>query len=46
MIKTMFTGFTFGINSVSYMANNEVLYYIFILILAVAFAYPVRKKIC
>lgn len=45
MIKTMFTGFTFGINSVSYIAELLSPYYIFILILAVAFAYPVRENL-
>ena len=45
MIKTMFTGFTFGINSVSYIAELLSPYYIFILILAVIFAYPVREKL-
>ena len=45
MIKTMFTGFKFGINSVSYIAELLSPYYIFILILAVAFAYPVRENL-
>lgn len=45
MMKIMFTGFSFGINSVSFIAELLSPYYVFVLILAMIFAYPVREKI-
>ena len=45
MMKTMFTGFSFGIDSVSFIAELLSPYYIFVLLLAVVFAYPVRKNV-
>ena len=44
MIKMMFTGFRFDISSISFVAEILSPYYIFILILAFVFAYPVRGK--
>lgn len=44
MLKTMITGFEFSIYSISFIGELLSPYYIFILILAIVFAYPVREK--
>lgn len=44
MLKTMFTGFRFEIQSISFIGELLSPYYIFILILAIVFAYPVRDR--
>lgn len=45
MLKTMFTGFNMGLKSISYVGQLLSPYYVFIILLAIAFAYPLREKI-
>ena len=45
MLKTMFTGFNMGPKSISYVGQLLSPYYVFIILLAIAFAYPLREKI-
>lgn len=44
MLKSMFTNFSLSIESASYVAGLLSPYYIFILVVALLFAYPVREK--
>lgn len=45
MLKTMFTGFNMGLKSISYVGQLLSPYYVFIILLAIAFAYPLREII-
>ena len=45
MLKSMFTNFSLSIESASYVAGLLSPYYMFILIVALIFAYPIREKV-
>lgn len=45
MLKSMFTNFSLSIESASYVAGLLSPYYMFILIVALVFAYPIREKV-
>lgn len=45
MLKTMFTGFNMEVKSISLVAGLLSPYYIFVIIMAIIFAYPLRQKL-
>ena len=45
MLKTMFTGFNMEVKSISFVAGLLSPYYIFVIIMAIIFAYPLRQKL-
>lgn len=45
MLKTMFTGFNMEVKSISFVTGLLSPYYIFVIIMAIIFAYPLRQKL-